>query len=93
MHIRAVAGLKLPPATRHSDAVMKNLVGVEETALWPQIVATPGLIPHLYGKAEARAGRKMGHVTRLFPRGSMPGEFGVQAALGILGATDAETGS
>jgi len=65
LHIRAVAGLPLPPATRHSDAVMKNLVGPEETALWPQILATPGLIPHLYGKAEARPGRKMGHVNRI----------------------------
>jgi len=82
LHIRAIAGLPLPPAVRHSDAVMKNLVGPEETALWPQVVATPGLIPHLYGKRDARPGRKMGHVTRLFPRGSLPGEFGVQAALG-----------
>jgi len=85
MHIRAVAGLPLPPATRHSDAVMKNLVGPEATALWPDILATPGLIPHLYGKAEARAGRKMGHVTRLFPRGALPGQFGLSAALGVLG--------
>jgi 5-(carboxyamino)imidazole ribonucleotide synthase len=85
LHVRAVAGLPLPPARRHSDAAMKNLVGPAETALWPQIVATPGLIPHLYGKAEARAGRKMGHVTRLFPRGALPGEFGVAAALGVLG--------
>lgn len=84
LHIRAIAGLKLPPAVRHSDAVMKNLVGPEETALWPRIVATPGLIPHLYGKRDARPGRKMGHVTRLFSRGSLPGEFGVQAALGVL---------
>jgi 5-(carboxyamino)imidazole ribonucleotide synthase len=84
MHIRAVAGLPLPPATRHSDAVMKNLVGPEETALWPAILATPGLIPHLYGKAEARPGRKMGHVTRLFPRGALPGEFGIRDALGVL---------
>jgi 5-(carboxyamino)imidazole ribonucleotide synthase len=82
LHIRAIAGLPLPPAVRHSDAVMKNLVGPEETALWPAIVATPGLIPHLYGKLEARPGRKMGHVTRLFPRGSLPGEFGIAAALG-----------
>jgi len=85
LHIRAVAGLPLLPATRHSDAVMKNLVGPEETALWPEIVATPGLIPHLYGKADARSGRKMGHVTRLFPRGALPGAFGVAAALGVLG--------
>ncbi len=82
LHIRAVAGLPLPPATRHSDAVMKNLVGPEETALWPRILATPGLIPHLYGKAEARPGRKMGHVTRLFPHGSLPGPFAIGAALG-----------
>ncbi|HEX4261664.1 MAG TPA: 5-(carboxyamino)imidazole ribonucleotide synthase [Acetobacteraceae bacterium] len=84
MHIRAVAGLPLPVAARHSDAAMKNLVGPEEAALWPAILATPGLIPHLYGKAEARPGRKMGHVTTLFPRGSLPGPFGVAAALGPL---------
>ena len=84
MHIRAVAGLPLPPATRHSDAVMKNLIGPDDMALWPEILASPGLIPHLYGKAEARPGRKMGHVTRLFPRGSLPGPFGIAAALGTL---------
>jgi 5-(carboxyamino)imidazole ribonucleotide synthase len=83
-HVRAVAGLPLPPAVRHSDAVMKNLVGPAEAALWPEILATPGLIPHLYGKAEARPGRKMGHVTRLFPKDSLPGPFGVAAALGKL---------
>ena len=86
LHVRAVAGLPLPPATRHSDAVMKNLVGPEEVALWPAILATPGLIGHLYGKAEARPGRKMGHVTRLFPRGALPGGFGLSDALGPLGA-------
>jgi 5-(carboxyamino)imidazole ribonucleotide synthase len=84
LHIRAVAGLPLPAAERHSDAVMKNLVGPEETGLWPQILAAPGLIPHLYGKADARPGRKMGHVTRLFPRGGLPGAFGIAAALGPL---------
>ncbi len=84
MHIRAVAGLPLPPASRHSDAVMKNLVGPEDMALWPAVLGTAGLIPHLYGKAEARAGRKMGHVTRLFGKGALPGEFGVRAALGKL---------
>jgi 5-(carboxyamino)imidazole ribonucleotide synthase len=84
LHIRAIAGLPLPAAVRHSDAVMKNLVGPEEAALWPAILATPGLIPHLYGKAEARPGRKMGHVTRLFPKGSLPGEFGIAAALGPM---------
>ena len=84
LHIRAIAGLPLPPAARHSDAVMKNLVGPDDLALWPAILSTPGLIPHLYGKAEARTRRKMGHVTRLFPKGGLPGEFGVAAALGPL---------
>jgi 5-(carboxyamino)imidazole ribonucleotide synthase len=84
LHIRAIAGLPLPPATRHSDAVMKNLIGPEGIALWPAALAEPGIIPHLYGKAEALPGRKMGHVTRLFPRGSLPGEFGIEAALGAL---------
>ena len=84
LHIRAVAGLPLPPAARHADAVMKNLVGPEDMALWPDILATPGLIPHHYGKKDARPGRKMGHVTCLFPRGALPGELGMQAALGPL---------
>jgi 5-(carboxyamino)imidazole ribonucleotide synthase len=84
MHIRAVAGLPLPPVTRHADAVMRNLVGPEDMALWPEIAADPDLIPHLYGKAEVRPRRKMGHVTRLFPKGGLPGEFGIAAALGKL---------
>jgi 5-(carboxyamino)imidazole ribonucleotide synthase len=83
LHIRAVAGLKLPPALRHSDAVMKNLVGPDDMAMLPAILARPGLIPHLYGKAEARPGRKMGHFTRLFPKGSLPGEFGIEDALAV----------
>ena len=82
LHIRAVAGLPLPTAGRHADAAMRNLVGPEGLALWPAILAEPGLIAHLYGKAQARPGRKMGHVTRLFPKGALPGEFGVAAALG-----------
>jgi 5-(carboxyamino)imidazole ribonucleotide synthase len=86
LHVRAVAGLPLPPARRHSDALMKNLVGPEEAALWGRILASPSLIPHLYGKLEARPGRKMGHVTHLFPKGGLPGEFGVAAALGPLAA-------
>ncbi len=81
LHVRAVAGLPLPPAVRHSDAVMKNLVGPEDMTMLPAILATPGLIPHLYGKAQARPGRKMGHFTRLFPKGSLPGEFGIQDAI------------
>ena len=63
---------------------MKNLVGPEEMALWPEILATPGLLAHHYGKREVRPGRKMGHVNRLFPRGALPGAFGIEAALGPL---------
>lgn len=84
MHMRAVAGLPLPAAVRHSDAVMKNLVGGEEVDLWLDVMATPGLIGHLYGKADARPGRKMGHVTRLFARGALPGVFGVADALALF---------
>jgi 5-(carboxyamino)imidazole ribonucleotide synthase len=85
MQVRAIAGLPLPPARRHADAVMKNLIGPDDMALWPTILATDGLIPHHYGKRENRPGRKLGHVTVLFPRNALPGEFGIAAALGPLG--------
>ena len=84
LHIRSIAGLPLPPAVRHSDAVMKNLIGPGGLALWPKALAAPGLIPHLYGKDAATPGRKMGHVTRLFPRGALPGDLGVTDALKAL---------
>ncbi|TLU72406.1 5-(carboxyamino)imidazole ribonucleotide synthase [Lichenicoccus roseus] len=88
MHIRAVAGLPLPPASRHSDAVMKNLVGPDELALWPRIMAADDLLGHLYGKHEARPGRKMGHVNRLFARDALPGRFGLADALALFGGYD-----
>ena len=84
LHVRAVAGLPLLATERHSDAVMKNLVGPDELALWPRVMATPGLIGHLYGKAEARPGRKMGHFTRLFRPGELPSDEQVQASLDAL---------
>ncbi len=63
-HIRAVAGLPLGACERHSDCVMTNLIGddVLEMDTW---LARPNVVVHLYGKAEARPGRKMGHVTEL----------------------------
>jgi 5-(carboxyamino)imidazole ribonucleotide synthase len=67
-HIRAVAGWPLGDPSRHSDAVMENLIG-EETADWQALAAKGGAL-HLYGKSEIRAGRKMGHVTYLKPRKS-----------------------
>ena len=63
-HIRAVAGWPLGDATAHSDAVMTNLLG-DAIDQWPNLAAQEATYLHLYGKAEARAGRKMGHVTRL----------------------------
>ena len=66
-HIRAVAGWPLGDPARHSDAVMENLIG-EETNGWRDIAKEPNACLHLYGKAEARPGRKMGHVTRVFPQ-------------------------
>ncbi len=62
--VRAVCGLPLGSPERHSDAVMTNLIG-DDFNLWPEILAEPGARLHLYGKTEARPGRKMGHVTRL----------------------------
>jgi 5-(carboxyamino)imidazole ribonucleotide synthase len=65
-HIRAVAGLPLGDPARHSDCVMENLIG-DDVLRAPALLAEPGLVLHLYGKAEARPGRKMGHFTRLRP--------------------------
>jgi 5-(carboxyamino)imidazole ribonucleotide synthase len=66
-HIRAVAGWPLGSPVRHSDVVMTNLLG-EEVHGWGEIAREPDVAIHIYGKAEARRGRKMGHVNRLTPR-------------------------
>ena len=63
-HIRAVAGLPLGDGARHTDVVMENLIG-DDIARVPQIAREAGTQIHLYGKGEARPGRKMGHVNRL----------------------------
>jgi 5-(carboxyamino)imidazole ribonucleotide synthase len=65
--IRAVCGLPLGSPERHSDAVMTNLIG-DDVNDWEAILREPNARLHLYGKAEARPGRKMGHVNRLFPK-------------------------
>jgi 5-(carboxyamino)imidazole ribonucleotide synthase len=63
-HIRAIAGWALGRPIRHSPVEMVNLIGaeVDDYAKW---LAVPGAAVHLYGKPDARPGRKMGHVTRL----------------------------
>ncbi|MFV0298817.1 MAG: 5-(carboxyamino)imidazole ribonucleotide synthase [Hyphomicrobiaceae bacterium] len=66
-HIRAVAGWPLGATDRHSNAVMENLIGHEADA-WQTLAGTAGAGLHLYGKREARPGRKMGHVNHLSAR-------------------------
>ncbi|MBN9549213.1 MAG: 5-(carboxyamino)imidazole ribonucleotide synthase [Alphaproteobacteria bacterium] len=63
-HIRAVAGLPLGSPARHFDCVMENLIG-DDMLKVPALLNEPDLMLHLYGKAESRPGRKMGHFTRL----------------------------
>lgn len=64
-HIRAICGLPLGPRDRTGTRVtMENLIG-RDVERWPQLVAEEGAHVHLYNKGEARAGRKMGHVTRV----------------------------
>ncbi|HEY0567328.1 MAG TPA: 5-(carboxyamino)imidazole ribonucleotide synthase [Xanthobacteraceae bacterium] len=64
-HIRAVAGWPLAEPIRIAPVEMTNLIGaeVDDYASW---LAAPGAALHLYGKAQTRPGRKMGHVTKVF---------------------------
>lgn len=66
-HIRAVAGWPLGDGARHADVAMENLIG-DDIARIPAIAREAGTQIHLYGKAEAREGRKMGHVNRVVRR-------------------------
>jgi 5-(carboxyamino)imidazole ribonucleotide synthase len=66
-HVRAICGWPLSNTARHSDAIMTNLIGLD-VEKWRELAAEDGTALHLYGKAQARPGRKMGHVTRLFPK-------------------------
>lgn len=63
-HIRAIAGLPLGDGQRHADVVMENLIGDDMDRL-PDLLRAPDTQVHLYGKAEVRSGRKMGHVNRI----------------------------
>ncbi len=66
-HLRAICGWPLGDTERHSDVVMTNLIG-DDVGDWRELAAEPGARLHLYGKAEARPGRKMGHVNRVSGR-------------------------
>jgi 5-(carboxyamino)imidazole ribonucleotide synthase len=64
-HIRAVVGLPLgSTALRGSAIEMQNLIG-HDADNWLALASDPGAHLHLYGKHEARPGRKMGHITRV----------------------------
>jgi 5-(carboxyamino)imidazole ribonucleotide synthase len=72
LQVRCMAGLPLVAPRQHSAAVMLNLLGdlwfarggdVATSPPWDRLLALPGAHLHLYGKAEARRGRKMGHLT------------------------------
>lgn len=66
-HIRAVTGWPLGDGSRHSDVVMENLIGDDIDRL-DAYAREAGTALHLYGKAEARPGRKMAHINRVKPR-------------------------
>ncbi len=68
-HIRAIAGWPLGHPVRHGDITMTNLIGsdVDDYVHW---LSKPGATVHLYGKGNARPGRKMGHVTVVKPADS-----------------------
>lgn len=63
-HIRAVAGWPLGDGKRHSNVVMTNLIGAEVLDV-ATLAADASVGLHLYGKADAKAGRKMGHVNKV----------------------------
>ena len=71
LQVRTLAGAPLVPPRQHSAAVMLNLLGdlwfdaagTERHPPWTEVLALPGVHLHLYGKAEPRRGRKMGHLT------------------------------
>ena len=65
-HIRAIAGWPLGPTKAHARVEMTNLLG-DEVEQWSKLAAGPDQRLHLYGKAEARPGRKMAHVNRVRP--------------------------
>jgi 5-(carboxyamino)imidazole ribonucleotide synthase len=67
---RALCGLPLGTADAHSAAVMVNVLGdvwAGGEPDWAAALAVPGVALHLYGKAEPRPGRKMGHFTAVAP--------------------------
>lgn len=72
LQVRTLCGLPLTQPRQHSPAIMLNILGdvwfagnlsAAQTPPWDQILALPGAHLHLYGKKDAKKGRKMGHLT------------------------------
>jgi len=90
---RAMARLPLGDVRQHSPAVMLNILGdvwfengsdTPREPAWDKVLALPGANLHLYGKDDARRGRKMGHVTFVAPTLAQA-QDSLRAACGILG--------
>lgn len=63
-HIRAVAGWPLGNGKRHANVEMLNLIG-DDVAQVPDYATKGNVAIHLYGKADVKPGRKMGHINRI----------------------------
>jgi 5-(carboxyamino)imidazole ribonucleotide synthase len=92
LQVRTLTGAPLVQPRLHSPCVMLNLLGDlwflrgerETEPDWAAVLALPGTHLHLYGKAQARRGRKMGHLTVTAEDAPRARELALQAAL-ILG--------
>ena len=93
LQVRTMARLPLTQPRQHSPAVMLNLLGdlwfahgdAEQTPPWAEVLALPGTHLHLYGKRDAKRGRKMGHlnITAATPEAARATALKAAALLGI----------
>ena len=93
LQVRTMARLPLTQPRQHSPAVMLNLLGdlwfahgeAAQTPPWAQVLALPGTHLHLYGKRDAKRGRKMGHlnITAATPEAARATALKAAALLGI----------
>ena len=93
LQVRTLAGLPLVEPRLHSPCEMVNLLGdlwfpdggdTPREPAWDRLLALPGMHLHLYGKTDARRGRKMGHLTITAPTAALARER-ANAAAGLLG--------
>ena len=70
LFVRAICGQPLGSTERRFDTIMTNLIG-DQINSWPAVLKEANSHLHLYGKSEARKGRKMGHVNRIYPLGHL----------------------